>query len=87
MCIRDRGNPLLWIVSFLALIAAVRQLWHGIRRPAAVAAVGFLSVYLPWTLVPRLTFIYHYFTAVSYTHLGKTDSIYNQLLDVPEVKG
>ena len=27
---------------------------------------GFGSVYLPWVLVPRLTFIYHYFTAVPF---------------------
>ena len=31
---------------------------------------GFLSVYLPWVLVPRLTFIYHYFTAVPFLVLA-----------------
>ena len=31
-----------------------------------MALAGFLSVYLPWVLVPRLTFIYHYFTAVPF---------------------
>ena len=76
------GNPLLWIVSFLALIAAVRQLWHGIRRPAAVAAVGFLSVYLPWTLVPRLTFIYHYFTAVPFLIIALL-AVFDRLQETP----
>src|SRR5699024_1950168 len=32
----------------------------------SLALGGFLSVYLPWVLVPRLTFIYHYFTAVPF---------------------
>ena len=35
-----------------------------------VALVGFLSAYLPWVLVPRLTFIYHYFTAVPFLILA-----------------
>ena len=33
-------------------------------RPSPVfllIAVGFASQYLPWVLVPRSTFIYHYF--------------------------
>ena len=31
-----------------------------------VIAVGFLSAYLPWVLVSRLTFIYHYFASVPF---------------------
>ena len=60
------GNPLLWWAGLPALLAAV-PLWRRERRPwAAVALVGYGSVYLPWALVPRLTFIYHYFTAVPF---------------------
>ena len=33
-------------------------------------AVGFLSAYLPWVLVPRLTFIYHYFASVPFIILA-----------------
>lgn len=60
------GNPLIWWSGIPALLCAA-VLWIRERRPwAAVALCGFLSVYLPWVLVPRLTFIYHYFTAVPF---------------------
>ncbi len=64
------GNPLLWWSCLLAMLG-VFVLWRRRKTGAsAVAAVGFLSVYLPWTLVPRLTFIYHYFTATPFLVLG-----------------
>lgn len=58
------GNPLLWWAGIPALFTAA-FLWKRERKGfAAVVLCGFLSAYLPWVLVPRLTFIYHYFTAV-----------------------
>ena len=60
------GNPLLWWACLPCLIGTA-VLWLRRRQwPWAVALAGFLSVYLPWVLVPRLTFIYHYFTAVPF---------------------
>ena len=32
--------------------------------------IGFLSQYLPWVLVPRSTFIYHYFASVPFIILA-----------------
>ena len=60
------GNPVLWWGSIPALLWA---LWRGIvrrDRKAGFLLTGFLAAYLPWVLVPRLTFIYHYFTAVPF---------------------
>ena len=34
--------------------------------------VGFLAQYLPWTLVPRGTYIYHYFASVPFLILALT---------------
>ena len=34
--------------------------------------IGFLAQYLPWTLVPRGTYIYHYFASVPFLILGIT---------------
>ena len=60
------GNPLLWWACIPGLILAA-ALWLKEKGLACgVALTGFLSVYLPWVLVPRLTFIYHYFTAVPF---------------------
>lgn len=68
--ISSMGNPLLWWVCIPGLGLAV-YLWFKERRLACgVALTGFLSVYLPWVLVPRLTFIYHYFTAVPFLVIG-----------------
>ena len=47
-------------------MAAAWLWWKKRSRWAAVVLAGFGSVYLPWVLVPRLTFIYHYFTAVPF---------------------
>ena len=60
------GNPLLWWAGIPALGAAACLWWKERFRWAGLVLAGFLSVYLPWVLVPRLTFIYHYFTAVSF---------------------
>lgn len=68
--ISSMGSPLLWWGGLPALAYA---LWEWLRKRSlacAVALTGFLSVYLPWTLVPRLTFIYHYFTAVPFLVLA-----------------
>lgn len=68
--ISSMGSPLLWWTCLPALCYA---LWEWLRKRSvycAVALTGFLSVYLPWVLVPRLTFIYHYFTAVPFLVLA-----------------
>lgn len=66
------GSPLLWWSGLAAVIYAVYA-WVKRRSPyAAVALCGYLSVFLPWVLVPRLTFIYHYFTAVPFLVISLT---------------
>jgi len=37
--------------------------------------VGFLSAYLPWVLVSRLTFIYHYFASVPFIILATAQGL------------
>lgn len=64
------GNPALW---WPAIPAMLYSFYAAVRRKALVpvaAGVGFLSVYLPWVLISRLTFIYHYFTAVPFLILA-----------------
>ncbi len=41
--------------------------------------IGFLAQYLPWTLVPRGTYIYHYFASVPFLILGIT-AVFSQVV-------
>ena len=73
------GNPLVWWCG-LAALAAMAVIWalrhvsrNGIElhnrtddmRPA-ILIISFAAQYLPWVLVPRGTYIYHYFTSVPF---------------------
>jgi len=68
--ISSMGSPLLWWGCLPALAFAVWEWFKKRSLACGVALTGFLSVYLPWVLVPRLTFIYHYFTAVPFLVLA-----------------
>ena len=41
-------------------------------RRYVMVVVGFASQFLPWVLVPRSTFIYHYFASVPFIILAST---------------
>ena len=62
------GNPAVWWVGLAALIIGLILL---VTRPypgsgLLLAAIGFAAEFLPWTGVPRSTFIYHYFASVPF---------------------
>ncbi|MFC4779369.1 glycosyltransferase family 39 protein [Paenibacillus sp. GCM10023252] len=64
------GNPLIWWAGIFAVVAAI---WLSIKRKDRrmyIIWIAFLSQYLPWMLVPRLTFIYHYFAMVPFLILS-----------------
>lgn len=62
------GNPAVWWTGLVAMIGTmIGAAWK--KRASIVSVVliiGFLSQYLPWVLVPRSTFIYHYFASVPF---------------------
>ena len=62
------GNPAVWWTGLAALIfTLVNSAWK--KRAdwvSVVLIIGFMSQYLPWVLVPRSTFIYHYFASVPF---------------------
>lgn len=74
------GNPAVWWAGLAAVLFVLARTFlkkcispligYGDDRPMDRAlpflAVGFLSQYLPWVLVPRSTFIYHYFPSVPF---------------------
>ena len=46
--------------------------WAGLDTCLVFLLVGLLAQYLPWTLVPRGTYIYHYFASVPFLILALT---------------
>ena len=60
------GNPAIWWIGIPASLYMV-YLWFNERdRKAGFLLVGYLAQYLPWLLVERYTFIYHYFASVPF---------------------
>jgi predicted membrane-bound dolichyl-phosphate-mannose-protein mannosyltransferase len=61
------GNPLIWWAGIAAFGYTIYSMF---RKKSAwimlVPVVAYVSLYLPWTLVPRLTFLYHYFPMVPF---------------------
>ncbi|UQZ34754.1 phospholipid carrier-dependent glycosyltransferase [Paenibacillus sp. PK3_47] len=64
------GNPLIWWTGILAMLATV---WITLKRKDKsqyMIWIGFFSQYVPWMLVPRETFLYHYFAMVPFMILS-----------------
>ena len=60
------GNPAVWWTGLVALIVCILLLafekkWDDTLM---LTVIGFMSQFLPWVLVPRSTYIYHYFASV-----------------------
>ena len=84
------GNPAVWWTGFVAILfvlgySAYCNALPTLRvtrgrddeydRAMPIIAVGFLSAYLPWVLVSRLTFIYHYFASVPFIILATAQGL------------
>lgn len=66
------GNPAVWwfgIASFIFMIYLVKKYKD---KTALFLMIGYLAQLLPWTLVGRTTFIYHYFPSVPFVVLMNT---------------
>ena len=62
------GNPAVWWFGLIALIFVIVRMCLARRAPRsyAMVVIGFASQFLPWVIVPRSTFIYHYFASVPF---------------------
>ena len=62
------GNPAVWWFGLVAMLFVLgRTAWMR-RAPKTyvMVIIAFASQFLPWVLVPRSTFIYHYFASVPF---------------------
>lgn len=60
------GNPLVWWVGIPAVIYMVYLIWKDRDRKAAFFVISYLAQYLPWCLITRTTYMYHYFPSVPF---------------------
>lgn len=56
------GNPLIWFCGVMALVFLLYRLL-AVKRLSVMhfVFIGFFSLYLPWVLVSRITYIYHFY--------------------------
>ncbi|PYG86687.1 dolichyl-phosphate-mannose-protein mannosyltransferase [Ruminiclostridium sufflavum DSM 19573] len=60
------GNPLIWWLSIPALIAGIIFAIKRKDKYMIVPIFGALYQYIPWMVVRRMTFIYHYFSVIPF---------------------
>jgi len=72
------GNPAVWWTGAFGLVTLIvqrarRTAWDS--AAATFALVGFAAQFVPWVLITRATFIYHYFPSVPFVILALTLSL------------
>lgn len=63
------GNPLVWWMGIPAFIFVLYMAFMRKDKNATYLTFGYLSQYLPWVLIGRVVFIYHYFPSVPFVTL------------------
>ncbi len=63
------GNPLVWWAGIFATIYMLYLCFKKRDRISIFLVFAFLVQYLPWVLVPRCTFAYHFFPSVPFITL------------------
>ncbi len=63
------GNPLIWWAGIPAFLCTLYLAVARSKKVAAFLVIGYLAQYLPWVLIDRCTFIYHYFPSVPFVVL------------------
>lgn len=63
------GNPLVWWTGIPAFLYMIYLAIKNRDRTAAMLCVSYLVQFLPWSLVSRAAFIYHYFPSVPFVVL------------------
>lgn len=60
------GNPLIWWVGIPVFLFMFYLAFKKKDKTATFLCIAYLAQFLPWTLVSRCTFIYHYFPSVPF---------------------
>ena len=60
------GNPAVWWTAIVAFFYSIHALSKRFDRRLVFLIAAFLSQFLPWVLIPRTTYLYHYFPSVPF---------------------
>lgn len=60
------GNPVIWWTGLVALFSSCYIAWKKKEKKIAFAVVGYACQLLPWMIVFRASFIYHYFSCLPF---------------------
>lgn len=60
------GNPLVWYTAIPAALYTAYMALFKENKTARFLCISFLAQFLPWTLISRCTFLYHYFPSVPF---------------------
>lgn len=60
------GNPLVWWAGIPAFFVMLYRIIRRSDKTAMFLVFAYMVQYLPWILVPRCTFAYHYFPSVPF---------------------
>ena len=63
------GNPLVWWMGIPAFFWIIYNAFSKRDKTCVFLIIAYLAQLVPWILVPRLTFIYHYFPCVPFIAL------------------
>ena len=67
------GNPAVWWLGLGSMAWLIVRIIRGYGKADQRlwwVLIGFAANYLPWVLVPRVTFVYHYFASVPFIILA-----------------
>jgi dolichyl-phosphate-mannose--protein O-mannosyl transferase len=65
-----QGNPLLYWAFVPAVLWLSRRWWKARHPGLVILLIGFFGQWLPWGLVPRAAFMYHFLPAVPFGALA-----------------
>ena len=73
------GNPVIWWAGIPAVVIAAIIAARKRDRGMALVFTGLACQYLPWAIIPRLAFIYHFFSVVPFIVLAQVYVIKNAM--------
>lgn len=80
------GNPAIWWVGLLGIFSSLDIALTKKDKKMAVIFVAIAFQYLPWVLVPRITWIYHYFSTTPFMMLTIVYLIKHLIESFPKTK-